>query len=140
MVDLREERSFKWEQHGLKVELRIADDLIELISDDGQAIKAPRDFWETVSSVIASCKPKKAPQKKVRREVADSTRPNQGQPWSPSLDEELRQMWETGGTARDLAAHFGRTTGGIASRLVKLGVVDSRDAVRARNAAPMETS
>jgi hypothetical protein len=140
MVDLHEERSFKWEQHGLKVELRVAEDLIELISDDGQAFKAPRDFWETVSSIIASCKPKKVTQKKARREVTDITRPNQGQPWSPSLDEELRQMWEAGRTARDLAAHFGRTTGGVASRLVKLGIVESRDDVRARNAASMENS
>lgn len=42
------------------------------------------------------------------------------QPWTPELDQELITMFSEGISGNDLAKHFGRTKGAIASRIKKL--------------------
>jgi superfamily I DNA/RNA helicase len=46
------------------------------------------------------------------------------QPWSPELDNELKEMYYKGIRLFQIADHFGRTTGAIASRLKKIGCID----------------
>jgi F-box protein 18 (helicase) len=57
-------------------------------------------------------------------------------PWTDELDTELRSMYLEGVNIHDIAKHFGRTIGGIASRIKKQGIekpknkvnqIDSRD-------------
>jgi hypothetical protein len=135
MVELYEERVVKWEQQGKNIEVRISGDRIEISSDDGQSFKADFEVWSTFSSILGSSKVSRKPsRKKPSQEKPDGTHQNQGQPWSAELDEQLKLMWESGETTRNLSAYFGRTTGGIASRLVKLGIVESRDEARSRKA------
>ena len=47
--------------------------------------------------------------------------PNAGLPWSPEDHETLLQRWEAGAPIAELAHHFGRTTLGVTSRLVRFG-------------------
>ena len=45
-------------------------------------------------------------------------------PWTPELDEELTVMFCEGVNIKDMAKHFGRTRGAIASRIKKLELED----------------
>ncbi|MCB2228527.1 MAG: hypothetical protein KQH53_17760 [Desulfarculaceae bacterium] len=54
-----------------------------------------------------------------------SDRPaNQGKPWSEVEDAELTQAFRRGDKIKDMAAAHQRSSGGIRSRLVKLGLID----------------
>ncbi len=55
--------------------------------------------------------------------------PNAGKPWSEAQDKDLLADFDSGLPIRQLAAKHGRTEGGIASRLVRLGRVEERDEV-----------
>ncbi|MFT4152693.1 UvrD-helicase domain-containing protein [Parafilimonas sp.] len=57
------------------------------------------------------------PAEKVRAPYKDAYLP-----WTKDLDEELITMYSEGLNMRDLAKHFGRTKGAIASRIKKLGI------------------
>ncbi|HTL80878.1 MAG TPA: 3'-5' exonuclease, partial [Bacteroidia bacterium] len=48
--------------------------------------------------------------------------------WTPELDEELMEMHENGYTEKEMAEHFGRTTGAIASRIAHLEMSDEERA------------
>lgn len=48
---------------------------------------------------------------------------NNGKPWTEELDAELCRLFESGMKKKELCAYFGRTTGAIESRLVKLGEI-----------------
>jgi hypothetical protein len=58
--------------------------------------------------------------------------PNQGARWTPDMDDELRIRWAAGETLHPLATHFGRTTGSIVARVVKLELAADKDAAQAR--------
>lgn len=45
---------------------------------------------------------------------------NTGQPWTPTLDRELVQMFQDGVSLKDMERHFGRTRSAIGSRIKKL--------------------
>jgi DNA helicase-2/ATP-dependent DNA helicase PcrA len=67
----------------------------------------------------------------VTKQAAD--RPTSaGKPWQPDEDDALADAWEDGDGLAALADRFGRSTSGIASRLVRIGVVESRDEARRR--------
>jgi hypothetical protein len=127
MIEIAEERVVRWVHQDRKFEMRISDDNVEMISDDGQVFKAQLEIWNTISSVLAA-RTMGVPTPK--RE--GSTRAHQGEPWSAELDHELRQLWMAGETVANLSAHFGRTTGGIASRLTRLEIVASRKEAKSR--------
>lgn len=57
---------------------------------------------------------------------------NQGRPWTEAEDDVLGEAWDRGEGLRDLAARFGRSTSAVAARLVRLGVVATRDEARRR--------
>lgn len=51
---------------------------------------------------------------------------NAGTPWSEEDDKVLCEMFDNGATRKELSAHFQRTSGAIAARLVKLGKINTR--------------
>jgi hypothetical protein len=51
--------------------------------------------------------------------------PSAGKPWTPEQDDALRGRFAGGEKTSALAAHFGRTSGAIRARLVKLGLLES---------------
>lgn len=51
---------------------------------------------------------------------------NSGKPWMPELDQRLCEMYDIGATAKELCEHFGRSSSGIAARLVRLGKIKER--------------
>lgn len=60
--------------------------------------------------------------------------PAPGARWSMAHDQQLRERWSDGhSTVEDLMIAFNRNEGGIVSRLVKLGIVETRDGVLAES-------
>jgi hypothetical protein len=57
---------------------------------------------------------------------------NAGTAWSTAADRQLEALWKEGSSLASLAETFGRTRGSITARLVRLGIVDSRDEAIAR--------
>ena len=55
---------------------------------------------------------------------------NAGKPWTSEDDSILSQMYEEGKTRKEICEYFKRSTGGIASRLVRLGKIPDRDTFR----------
>jgi hypothetical protein len=56
-----------------------------------------------------------------------------GARWTQEQDAALAAAWRGGATIAALADRFERTTGGIVSRLVHVGVCEDRDAARAED-------
>ena len=52
--------------------------------------------------------------------------PLHGEPWTNELDAELTVLHGRGFGTKDLAAHFQRSSGGILSRLKKLGLIERK--------------
>lgn len=65
--------------------------------------------------------------------------PSTGRRWEPEEDERLRVGWQAGHPVTALSAAHGRTRSGIAARLVRLGLVETRDEARARGTAAPPT-
>ncbi|WP_077533654.1 hypothetical protein [Massiliimalia massiliensis] len=65
---------------------------------------------------------------------ADSKRKveNSGKLWTPEEEEELCHRFQSGYTNKEICAYFKRSTESIASRLVRLGQISSRDEFRKR--------
>lgn len=132
MVEIVEERIVRWNHDGLKIELRIMDERIVLESDDGQRFDAPRIVWDTLLQALQPSSSKSA-RNRPKSSKSEDTVGNQGQPWTTQMDEELRRMWAHGETTvQTLSHHFGRTSGAIAARLVKLDIASSRDEANSR--------
>ena len=51
---------------------------------------------------------------------------NAGKPWSVEDDEKLREMFYNGTLKKDMCKYFGRTSGSISARLVRMGLIKSR--------------
>ncbi len=62
----------------------------------------------------------------AKAEKRNSSIAHQGQVWTAELDNSLREMYYSGVPVREIAAALGRTQGGIAARLKKLGIIDAR--------------
>lgn len=79
-------------------------------------------------------KPAKVPRpSKAQTSAEASAKPaNQGARWSEAEDQRLREVWHSTETPTlaQVAAQFERNEGGIAARLVKLGVYEDREAAR----------
>ena len=52
---------------------------------------------------------------------------NNGKPWTEEDDNRLCQLFDDGIPQKEICKIFGRTRGSIASRLVRLGKIESRD-------------
>ena len=55
---------------------------------------------------------------------------NSGKPWTEADDKTLFRMYEQGVSRKEICEYFKRSSGGIASRLVRLGAIQSRDEFR----------
>lgn len=55
-----------------------------------------------------------------------------GEPWRPDDDDALAAAWDAGDGLAELAERLGRSTSGVAGRLVRIGVVESREEARRR--------
>lgn len=67
------------------------------------------------------------PQPKAKAYTLEEKREKNKQaykPWSTELDNELKEMYYKGIKLSQIADHFGRTTGAIASKLKKIGCID----------------
>jgi hypothetical protein len=71
----------------------------------------------------------------VRKAEADGDRPGKaGKAWSQAEDEQLLKAFDAGTTVQDLASLHERSTGGITSRLVRLGRITERAQAHAHGA------
>lgn len=55
---------------------------------------------------------------------------NAGKPWSDEDDKTLVEMYNAGKSKREICNYFMRSPGGIAARLVRLGMIKDRDSFR----------
>jgi hypothetical protein len=107
----------------------------ELQTPEGQVIALSMSEWYAISLGLAELGPvAKAPKNKA------AMPPNVGQPWSEELDARLKARWTEGADVRQLAAEFGRSRGGITSRLVHLGLVPDRQSADSRIPAVLPPS
>ena len=68
--------------------------------------------------------------------AAARAQPSQaGKPWTPEEDQRLLDAFDAGADLAALTAAHGRSDGGVASRLVRLGRIKERAEVRVRSAA-----
>ncbi|RXH56364.1 hypothetical protein GRAN_3221 [Granulicella sibirica] len=67
---------------------------------------------------------------KEQRKGAKKGPDRAGQGWSRAEDDELRRLFGQRRQIADLAVQLGRTTGAIAARLVRLGLVNERSEAR----------
>lgn len=51
---------------------------------------------------------------------------NAGKPWTSEDDAALCRMFDEGSSVREMSQYFGRSRGGIAARLVRLGKIEER--------------
>jgi hypothetical protein len=51
---------------------------------------------------------------------------NAGKPWTTEDDEKLKQYFLSGISRKEICTAFGRTSGSITSRLVRLGMIEQR--------------
>ena len=58
---------------------------------------------------------------------------NAGKPWTSEDDRILAAMYDEGKTRNEICEYFQRSTGGIASRLVRLGKTTDRGAFRKKH-------
>ena len=78
---------------------------------------------EVVRALHAVLKALDTPQQKSRKPKAE----NAGKPWAESDDRTLCEMLDAGYSNKELSEHFKRSSGAIASRLVKLGKLQARE-------------
>lgn len=60
----------------------------------------------------------------------DAAPERNGKPWTEQEDVDLRRAFQSGVAPAELVASHRRSAGGVASRLVKLGLIDERSKFR----------
>jgi len=124
-VEVSVKQTFAWGTPERRYELTIGkDDAALSIPGLADCLRAPLSEWAALSEVLSQAL---APAAKSNRKSPTPSAPNNGQPWNGELDARLRTRWDEGATVPVLAKEFGRTTGGLSSRLVKIGAVQGRD-------------
>lgn len=61
-----------------------------------------------------------------KAEKSQKSADNAGKPWTRALDAELKNMFLSRKSQKEICDHFKRTPRGIAARLVRLGLIQSR--------------
>lgn len=120
-------RSIAWDVAGRRFRMSAAGDRLTLETSDGR-MSLTRHEWQGVAAALASLHPPAPPP--APRALPEA--PSNGRAWTEELDTALCQGWYAGEGLAVLAARFGRTEGGIASRLVRLDCVADRDEARLR--------
>ena len=116
----------EWEQHETDYRFeRLGEPHAEsarLTTSGGVQLEMPKEAWCQLALAIDRLFTPAA------TTPADSKRfANTGKPWTVNLDDQLHQSWEASAKSaadvRQLAAQFGRSRGGITSRLTRLGLL-----------------
>lgn len=93
-----------------------------LTSSDGETLHVSIGEWQALIAAVDQARRLTA-----RLSAPQPNAPNHGKPWTSEADAALTVCWRAGDRLSALAARFGRTPGGISSRLCHLGVVQSRE-------------
>ena len=117
-------------------ESKSMEELADLIEVIAATAKARGCSWEQLLRIRNQKREKRGgfDKKILLMEVTDTpnkikkTDPpeNAGKPWTPELDQQLCALYENGLAAEELCAYFKRSRDGIASRLVRLGKLETR--------------
>lgn len=65
-----------------------------------------------------------------KAEKGKQTPENAGKPWSPEDEGILNEMFDKGCSSKEICDYFKRTKGAIAARLVHMGKIQERDALK----------
>lgn len=111
-------------RHPITRKLLSADDACNNV-DVVRALYTILAYVDSVEANIQSSllKPKLT---REQRNIEQSLPINNGKLWTQEEDEELCDLFDRGVKGSELSAHFERTHGGIASRLVRLGKINER--------------
>jgi hypothetical protein len=104
-----------------------------LVTPDGVVTELSDPDWGALALAIARVVPSHKRPIQSKKMSAALARPNAGKPWDAAQDADLRRSWMAGESARSLSLRFGRSAGGIAARLVKLGLINERAEARLRS-------
>ncbi len=92
---------------------------------------SPAELLEMQENFIRACggtiKPKTAAPAKSgesKLEVIRAKHPNAYRPWSKEEDEHLKEVFVSGEAQKNIAKEFGRQSGAIRARLIKLGLIE----------------
>lgn len=115
-------------------ESKSLEELADLIEVIAAAAKARGCSWEQLMRIRNEKRGKRGgfEKKILLMEVSDAPAKqtnlpeNSGKPWTPELDRQLRDMFDRGASPKELCAYFKRSRGGIAARLVRLGIIENR--------------
>ena len=117
-------------------ESKSMEELADLIEVIAATAKARGCSWEKLMRICNQKRTKRGGFEKriLLMEVSDTPNKikktdqpeNAGKPWTPELDQQLCSLYENGLAAEELCAYFKRSREGIASRLVRLGKLETR--------------
>lgn len=96
-----------------------------LITRDGECVELGEADWRALQQAIARLFPAPAAPPAETPQQART-----GRAWTAAMDAHLAARWTAGETLARLAASLGRSAGAIAARLVRLGLVESRQHAR----------
>lgn len=118
------------EQDGvLHLELTVSDRVGEVIGEGDlrlppEALPPAERFLGQVLRGLSTLHTLPPPEHRRRPEDRDD-RPNARRSWSDEDEDRLRDGWAQGESTERIAAALGRTRNAIASRLLKLGIIDA---------------
>ena len=99
------------------------EDAARLTTSRGVHLQMPKAAWRQLAVAINRLFPSATTETSSHSKRSANT----GKPWTADLDDELRRLWEGSPKSpagmRQIATHFGRSRGGIESRLTKLGLL-----------------
>lgn len=121
-----------WSTLGRSFALELADDAVTLLIDRQPALTLSLPEWNEVRRGLNDLARERAGAAEPPPGPNRTLVPNNGRAWTEEQDHALCQAWCAGEGLAALAVRFGRTEGGIASRLVRLDCVDDREEARAR--------
>lgn len=110
------------------MELEYAKKLLAALADGVDPLTGellPEDSVCNKADIVRAfhCILKELPEKKTQNKQQPE---NHGKPWTEEDDATLCCMFDSGYTKKELCAHFKRTQGGIAARLIRLGKISDR--------------
>lgn len=83
------------------------------------------EIVRALNTVIRALDAQQTNEKKPKP-TTSSSHENAGKPWTEADDNALCRMFDAGYSKKDICAHFKRSPGSIAARLVRLGKIEKR--------------
>ena len=121
-------------------ESKSMEELADLIEVIAATAKARGCSWEQLLRIRNQKRAKRGGFEKriLLMEVSDTPNKarktnqpeNAGKPWTQELDQQLGSMYDNGLSAKELCTYFKRSRDGIASRLVRLGKIETRSELK----------